>query len=105
MNGRLQTQRFAKSLIGSPPEGNNTFLSSGALPTTMTRIDPDTWNTWFGWMTGQECTRSEGCPVMWDGVVVYVFLVVFVAAMLYWNREELRERALQVYERLPNPFS
>lgn len=67
----------------------------------MTRIDPETWNTWFGWMTGQECPLSEGCPIFWQGVLVYLFVAVFVLAILYWSRRDIKALALRVYERLP----
>lgn len=70
----------------------------------MVRIDQDTWNTLFSWMSGTECMLPEGCPVPLQGVAVYVFIVVFIAVMLYWNRHAIIDRGQQLKERIPNPL-
>lgn len=71
----------------------------------MVTIPQDLWNTLFSWMGPKQCMLPEGCRLHWQGVLVYVFVLVFVVMMLYWFRHDIKEVAIKGWERIPNPFS
>lgn len=71
----------------------------------MVYVPPDQWNTVFGWMTPKTCTFPDGCLLPWKGILVYVFVLVFVVTLLYWFRHDIKQGALSLWERIPNPFS
>lgn len=50
----------------------------------------------FGWMGENACMLPEGCTVPLKGVAVYLFLLVFAGAMLYWNRHRFRAAVEQL---------
>lgn len=71
----------------------------------MAYISQGLWNTLFGWMSSKQCFLPEGCAVPVVGVAVYLFIIVFIVTVLYWLRNDIKDTALSVWERIPNPFS
>lgn len=57
----------------------------------MFTLDQSTWNTLFGWITGQQCFIPEGCTAPIEGIVVYA-IALLVLAGLVWKRETVIER-------------
>lgn len=57
----------------------------------MTTIDQQLWNALFGWQGTGQCMLPEGCTVPVVGVLLYVAVLVFVAAAII-KREELLNR-------------
>lgn len=55
-------------------------------------MDQETWNTLFGWLTGQQCFIPEGCNPPLIGIIFYAGVLVaigLVTAVAVKNEEKI----------------